>query len=223
MSEQTFETEKYYPYMKHSVQNHIAQKNSEKQQPLNKDSLSRRGFMGGMVGAMACGAALATPGSAVAGSFSRSFVDGGKRYISLRQIHTGESFSGVYRIGDQYIYEAFEKINALMRDFRKGDVYPIDPRLIDVLWQINKKSDSKYPFQILSGYRSPKTNLTLARNIKGVASNSYHMSGQAADIRLPYFNTQGLREIAVGLRSGGVGYYPKSDFVHVDTGEFRTW
>ena len=218
MSEQDNKTEKEYPNMKHSVQKQI---NDQRFQ--SKDSLSRRGFIGGMVGALACGGALASPGKAVAGSFSRSFVDGGKRHISLRQIHTGETFSGVYRIGDQYIYEAFEKINALMRDFRRGDVYPIDPRLIDVLWQINKKSDSKYPFQILSGYRSPKTNLKLARNTQGVASNSYHMSGQAADIRLPYFNTQGLRKIAIDLHAGGVGYYAKSDFVHIDTGEFRTW
>mgnify|MGYP006275942235 CR=1 FL=1 len=186
-------------------------------------SISRRGFLGGVACALAGGAAVATPGKALAGSFSRSIIDSGKRYISLRHIHTGESFSGVYKIGDEYIYEAFEKINALMRDFRTGDVYPVDPRLLDILWRVNQKAGSKYPFQILSGYRSPRTNLKLARNTNGVATNSYHMSGQAADIRLPYFQTAGLRDIAVSLRAGGVGYYSKSDFIHVDTGEVRTW
>lgn len=185
--------------------------------------MSRRGFLGVVAGAMAGGAFAMSPTSAAASSFSRAILDSGKRYISLRHIHTGETFSGVYRIGDQYIYKAFEEINTLMRDFRTGDVYPIDPRLVDTLWQINQKSGSKYPFQVLSGFRSPKTNLRLAKNTEGVATNSFHMSGQAIDIRLPYFKTAGLRDIAVGLRGGGVGYYEKSDFIHVDTGNFRTW
>lgn len=183
--------------------------------------LTRRTFVNGFLGALAGGAVFTS--SAVAGSFSRSMLDSGKRHISLRQIHTGETFSGVYRIGDQYIYEAFEQINTLMRDFRTGDVYPVDPRLIDFLWRINQKTDTKYPFQVLSGYRSPKTNLRLAKNTNGVATNSYHMSGQAADIRLPYYDTQGLRNAAVSMRAGGVGYYPRSDFIHIDTGDFRTW
>lgn len=188
-----------------------------------RSQLSRRGFVGGFLGMLAGGAALTSTSPAMAGSFSRSMLNSGKRHISLRQIHTGETFSGVYRIGDQYIYQAFEQINTLMRDFRTGDVYPIDPRLIDFLWQISEKADSNYPFQVLSAYRSPKTNLRLARNSEGVATNSYHMSGQAVDIRLPYYNTENLRNVAVSLRAGGVSYYPKSDFIHIDTGEFRTW
>lgn len=185
--------------------------------------ISRRSLLG-LIGSAAAGCALLGGArGAVAGSFSKSVLNSGKRYLSLRHIHTGETFSGVYKIGDEYIYDAFEKINILMRDFRTGDVYPVDPRLIDILWQINQKSGSKYPFQVLSGYRSPKTNLKLAKSTDGVATNSYHMSGQAVDIRLPYYKTAGLRELAVSLRSGGVGYYPRSDFVHVDTGKFRTW
>ena len=191
---------------------------------MTQSKCSRRSFFGLLGGGLVGGLAFTSmPTRAFAGSFSRSILDSGKRSISLRQIHTGETFSGVYRIGDEYIYEAFEHINALMRDFRTGDVYPVDPRLIDILWRLNQKSDSKYPFQVLSGYRSPRTNLKLARDSSGVATNSYHMSGQAVDIRLPYFNTGELKNLAVKLRAGGVGYYPKSDFIHVDTGEFRTW
>lgn len=196
---------------------------SSESQTQKSGRLSRRTFVNGFMGALAGGAAFTLSSSAFAGSFSRSMLDSGKRHIALRQIHTGETFSGVYRIGDQYIYEAFEQINTLMRDFRTGDVYPVDPRLIDFLWRINQKTDTKYPFQVLSGYRSPKTNLRLAKNTNGVATNSYHMSGQAADIRLPYYDTQGLRHAAVSLRAGGVGFYPRSDFIHIDTGDFRTW
>lgn len=185
--------------------------------------INRRHFLNGIMSTLAGGALVTSASGAMAGSFSRSMLDSGKRYISLRHIHTGETFSGVYRIGDQYIYEAFEKINTLMRDFRTSDVYPVDPRLVDFLWRINKKTESNQPFQILSGYRSPKTNLKLATNTAGVAVNSYHMSGQAADIRLPYYDTRGLRNVARRLRAGGVGFYPKSDFIHIDTGEYRSW
>lgn len=185
--------------------------------------ITRRNFVNGFFGALAGGAFMSAAPGAMAASFSRSILDTGKRHISLRHIHTGETFSGVYRIGDQYIYEAFEKINTLMRDFRTGDTYPVDPNLVDFLWRVNKKTGSKHPFQVLSGYRSPQTNLKLTRTTPGVAVNSYHMSGQAVDIRLPYYDTRGLRNAAVSLRSGGVGYYPNSDFVHIDTGDFRTW
>ena len=209
--------------MRSDIQTLLTHSHSSEKPDLSKDVISRRRFIGGLAGALACVPALTSPGAALAGTFSHAITDAGKRNISLRHIHTGETFSGAYRIGDEYIYEAFERINALLRDFRTGDVYPIDPRLIDVLWQINQKTSSKYPFQLLSGYRSPKTNLKLARNTDGVAMNSFHMSGQALDIRVPYYDTREVRNIAVGLRAGGVGYYSKSNFVHLDTGTFRTW
>jgi len=143
--------------------------------------------------------------------------------ISFRHGHTGESFSGVYRVGDKYLPEAFERINYVLRDFRTRDVFPMDPRVIDLISMIHEKTGAKEPLEILSGYRSPKTNAMLRRASTGVAKNSYHMYGQAIDIRIPRYSTRKLRQVAVKMRAGGVGYYPRSDFVHVDTGKVRSW
>lgn len=143
--------------------------------------------------------------------------------VSFRQVHTGESFSGVYRVGDQYLPEAFERLNYFLRDFRTGDAFPMDPRVIDILSLVQEGTGKSTPLEILSGYRSPKTNAMLRRVSNGVARNSYHMYGQAVDIRMPGYSTRKLSTVARGLRSGGVGYYPKSHFVHVDTGDIRSW
>ncbi|MBX2834638.1 MAG: DUF882 domain-containing protein [Micavibrio sp.] len=142
---------------------------------------------------------------------------------SFRNEHTGESFSGVYRVGNKYLPDAFERISYVCRDFRTGEVFPMDPRVIDILTVIQQKMGQRGPVSILSGYRSPKTNSSLRKASSGVAKNSFHMYGQALDIRMHGYKTSGIRNIAVGLKAGGVGYYPKSNFVHVDTGKFRTW
>lgn len=150
--------------------------------------------------------------------------DGGSFRISFRNAHTGDSFSGTYRVGDRYLPEAFEDINYALRDFRTGEVFPIDPRVIDIIYAVRQKSSSDRPFEVLSGYRSPRTNTMLrSRGGGGVASNSLHLTGQALDVRLPGQSIKGLRDIGVSLRAGGVGYYPRSNFVHFDTGRFRTW
>ncbi len=143
--------------------------------------------------------------------------------ISLRQAHTGESFSGVYRVGDKYLPEAFERLNYVLRDFRTGEVFPMDPRVVDILSMTQGKVDNGRPLEVLSGYRSPKTNSMLRNASTGVARNSFHMYGQAIDLRVPGYRTSKLQKVALGLRAGGVGYYPKSDFVHVDTGKVRSW
>tara|TARA_Y100000590_G_scaffold467194_1_gene645226 strand:+ start:25930 stop:26535 length:606 start_codon:yes stop_codon:yes gene_type:complete len=143
--------------------------------------------------------------------------------VSFRQAHTGESFSGVYRVGDQYLPDVFERLNYMLRDFRTGEAFPMDPRVIDVLSMVQQGTGKDTPLEILSGYRTPKTNAMLYRVSEGVARNSYHMYGQAIDIRMPGYNTKKLSQVARGLRAGGVGYYPKSHFVHVDTGEIRSW
>lgn len=154
-----------------------------------------------------------------------SFASKGRQpwEISFRHGHTGESFSGVYRIGDRYMPDAFERLNYVMRDFRTGEVFPMDPRVIDILSIIQRRSGVTQPMEVLSGYRSPKTNAMLRRASTGVAKNSFHMYGQAIDFRLPHHNTRDLRNIARDLKAGGVGYYPKSDFVHIDTGKVRSW
>ena len=143
--------------------------------------------------------------------------------VSLRNAHTGERYSGVYRIGSYYVPSAFRKINRVMRDHRTGDIYPIDPKLIDTLARVQRDCKCSQAIDLLSGYRSPKTNNMLRRKSSAVAKNSYHMKGQAADIRIPGSSTSRVRNTARALRSGGVGYYPRSKFVHVDTGDVRSW
>lgn len=143
--------------------------------------------------------------------------------LTLRHGHTGEVFSGVYRVGDKYLPEAFERLNYVMRDFRTNEAFPMDPRVIDIISRVQEKAGAKNPLQILSGYRSPKTNRMLRNASTGVARNSFHMYGQAIDIRIPGTSTRKLRNIAQSLRAGGVGYYPSSGFVHVDTGKVRSW
>ncbi|MCC6598934.1 MAG: DUF882 domain-containing protein [Alphaproteobacteria bacterium] len=154
---------------------------------------------------------------------SANAATGGAWRVVFRNAHTGESFNGVYRVGDKYLPESFEKLNYVLRDFRTREVFPMDPRVIDLVSVIQKKTGQKQPLDVLSGYRSPKTNAGLRHNTSGVAKNSFHMYGQAIDIRLDGYSTRNLRNIAQGLKGGGVGYYPKSDFIHVDTGSVRTW
>lgn len=143
--------------------------------------------------------------------------------VDLHHAHTGERFSGVYRVGDKYLPEAFERLNYLMRDFRTGQVFPMDPHAVDVVSMVQRKTGSGKALEVLSGYRCPKTNAMLREASGGVARNSLHMYGQAVDIRMPDYSTARLRDVAKSLKAGGVGYYPKSDFVHVDTGHVRYW
>lgn len=143
--------------------------------------------------------------------------------VSIRNAHTGERFKGVYRIGSYYVPSAFRRINRVMRDHRTGDIHPIDPELIDTVARVQRDCRCGQAVEILSGYRSPKTNNMLRRKSGAVAKNSYHMKGQAADIRVPGSSTKKVRNTARALRVGGVGYYPRSGFVHVDTGKVRSW
>lgn len=143
--------------------------------------------------------------------------------VSLKNAHTGERFQGVYRIGSYYVPGAFRKINRVMRDHRTGDIHPIDPKLIDTLSRVQRDCNCTQAIDLLSGYRSQKTNNMLRGKSRAVAKNSFHMKGQAADIRVPGSSTAKVRNTARALRVGGVGYYPRSGFVHVDTGDVRTW
>jgi uncharacterized protein YcbK (DUF882 family) len=185
---------------------------------LNRREILKTGLIGflGMLPMMLLGPEAKAAGMALPNS--------GTFDISFRHQHTGEGFSGTYRVGGKYLPEAFERINMVLRDFRTGDIFPIDPRTIDILYMIRKKAGrTNSPYEILSGYRSPKTNAMLSRVSTGVAKNSLHLTGQAIDMRIPTYSTRGIRDIARGLRAGGVGYYPDSNFVHVDTGKVRHW
>lgn len=144
--------------------------------------------------------------------------------LSFYHLHTGERLSSVpYWERGAYVPEALAELDGLLRDFRTGDVAPIDPALYDVLFALRTRLGTAEPFHIISAYRSPKTNAALHAKSNGVASHSLHMQAKAIDIRLPGVALAALRAAALDLQAGGVGYYPKSDFVHVDTGRVRRW
>ena len=138
--------------------------------------------------------------------------------LSLYNIHTTETFNGVFWSAGAYNTDALEQINQLLRDHRTNAVIQIDPRLLSVLYLVsNKLGKPKQPFSVISGYRSAETNRKLALKNAGVAKNSYHIKGRAIDIRLPGTDTKQIQRAGMALRVGGVGYYQKSDFVHLDT------
>lgn len=152
--------------------------------------------------------------------------DAGAYKIAFKNLHTEETFAGTYRVGNKYLPEAFERINWVLRDFRCNEIHPIDPRIIDIISIVHRMTGSSQPYGIISGYRSPSTNAHLREaggRRTGVAKKSLHMVGQAIDVRLPDYSTAQLKKLAVKLHAGGVGYYRRSDFVHMDSGDFRTW
>jgi uncharacterized protein YcbK (DUF882 family) len=154
---------------------------------------------------------------------SRSMAASEPRSLSFVHLHTGEKLSVAYSEAGAYLPDALAAVNHLLRDFRSGDVGEMDPALLDLLHALRRTTASRQPFQIISGYRSPATNEMLRLRRSGVASASLHLSGRAIDIRLADVSLERLRDAARTLRLGGVGYYPRSDFVHVDTGRVRAW
>jgi len=146
-----------------------------------------------------------------------------KRNLLLFNTHTGQKLDVCYFARGQYQLEALEKINYIFRDYRTGEIKPIRKELLNLLHSISKKLDRPTPFHIISGYRSPETNAKLRKKSKYVVKNSLHIQGEAVDIRVPGFDTRWLRKVCMKLKAGGVGYYRKSDFVHVDVGPVRHW
>jgi uncharacterized protein YcbK (DUF882 family) len=145
------------------------------------------------------------------------------RSLSFVHTHTGETLSCVYYQEGGYDPATLARVNHFMRDFRTGDVHIIDPGVLDILFTVRSRAGRDDPFHVISGYRSPATNAFLRSHSSGVAQHSLHMDGRAIDVRLPGFPTRKLRDIALTMRRGGVGYYPASDFVHLDTGRVRFW
>ncbi|MBU1377345.1 MAG: DUF882 domain-containing protein [Alphaproteobacteria bacterium] len=145
------------------------------------------------------------------------------RRAVLDNLHTGETFNEVYYANGSYLPDALAEATRVMRDWRTGDEHFIDPGLFDALHAIGDKLETRAPFQIISGYRSPKTNAMLHARSSGVAENSQHTIGKAIDIRVPGVELSNLRNAALSLSAGGVGFYPVSNFVHVDTGRVRQW
>lgn len=145
------------------------------------------------------------------------------RQIAFQHMHTGEKLSTVYWVDGKYQPGALSDINHLLRDFRTEEVKPIDPALLDLLYAVRQRLGTGQPFQVVSAYRSAKTNAMLAEISPSVATNSLHMEGMAIDIRLPDRPLASVRQVALDLRAGGVGHYPHSDFIHLDTGRIRQW
>ncbi|MFV0438890.1 MAG: YcbK family protein [Desulfopila sp.] len=144
------------------------------------------------------------------------------RPITLVNTHTQEEFQLRYS-GKSCPPAIRRSLYSFLRDYRTGDVHPIDFRLMDILYTIQRETGSKGIYEVISGYRSPRSNALLRNRSRGVAKNSLHLKGQAIDVRLTDLPTRELRNVAISLKAGGVGYYAQSDFVHIDTGKVRSW
>ena len=184
--------------------------------PTGKPSrIGRRGVLKA-AGATAVVSALSVPAVA-------SLMVPETRTLSLVHLHTGERLDATYWAEGAYVAEELAAIDVVLRDFRSGEVKPIDRRLLDLLHQVRRAMRSTAPFEVVSGYRSPETNAALRRTSRGVAKNSYHMRGMAIDVRLPGRGLAQLRHAALRRRAGGVGYYSGSGFIHLDVGPPRRW
>ena len=179
---------------------------------------SRRGFLGQGLRAVAAGGLVmqAAPAMAAFGY--------GQRRLSLDHLHTNERLSLVYAVGEDFLPQSISRLNYFLRDHYTGIPGDMDPRLYDIMHQVRGLLATNAPFEIISGYRSPATNETLRTTRGGgVARRSLHMDGKAIDVRLPGVALADLRDAAIALKAGGVGFYPREDFVHIDTGRVRSW
>jgi uncharacterized protein YcbK (DUF882 family) len=174
--------------------------------------LSRRRLIGAAAAVAAAGIAKPVLAASLA-----------PRSVSLYNIHTGEWLRTVYWADGHYIPEAVRDINWILRDHWSGEVRPIDAGVLDLLGMLHRQLDMQHHFLVVCGYRSPTTNAWLARHDRGVAKHSYHIQGMAIDLRCEDRGLAQVRDAALSLRAGGVGYYPRSNFVHVDVGPVRRW
>lgn len=146
------------------------------------------------------------------------------RSIAFENLHTGERLNTIYWADGAYQPDALRDVARVLRDHRNNEVHPIDAGLLDLLSALTAKLDKTgCCYKVISGYRSPRTNAMLASLSSGVAHHSLHTQGMAIDIRVAGVGLVGLRDAAKSLRGGGVGFYPRSDFVHVDVGRVRYW
>jgi uncharacterized protein YcbK (DUF882 family) len=190
------------------------------QKDVTATGLGRRRFLG--LGVAAAAVALSPLRANAALAAKKVPV----RSLSFFNTHTGERLITTYCCNGRYEPQALKQINHILRDWRVDQVKPIDPKLLDLLHELSGTLEVDSPFHIISGYRSPVTNATLREKggaHTGVATQSLHMLGKAIDIRVPGVKLEHLRGAARSLMLGGVGYYPGSNFVHVDTGRVRSW
>jgi uncharacterized protein YcbK (DUF882 family) len=177
-------------------------------------SEGRRRFLGlaaGTAVALIAAPAIAAPRFAI------------HRQLALLNVHTGEKLDCVYGGPNGYDKSALKRFAWLLRDHRNDEVHAIDPKLLDLLSAVTRRLDARQPTLVLSGYRSPETNEMLAQETEGVAKNSFHLAGKAIDLVFPGKHLDSVRRAALALKGGGVGYYPQSNFVHIDVGPVRHW
>ncbi|MFN3891701.1 MAG: DUF882 domain-containing protein [Beijerinckiaceae bacterium] len=156
-------------------------------------------------------------------STQTAVANGDTRTLYLHHAHTGETITATFRVNGSYDPATLDKLNHFLRDWRNDAVIKMDPRLFDVVWEAHRGSGSTSPIRINSAYRSPETNAMLRRRSRGVAEYSLHTRGMAMDIHVPDVGTDRLRETAIRMQRGGVGFYPSSGFVHLDVGNVRAW
>ena len=177
--------------------------------------LARRRFVLSLATPLALGLTGLTPREAEAAIQERS--------VALHHVHTGESLKTVYFTDGRYQPEALLAATHHLRDWRDSTTRPIDPKLLDLLWSLRRTLHTTDPIQVFCGYRSPQTNAMLRRTHHGAARHSLHMQAMAVDLRVPSRPLRSVRSAAMALNAGGVGYYRRSGFVHVDTGDIRYW
>ena len=158
-------------------------------------------------------------------TLSQGNIPSQKRELSFYHTHTGKRLKTVYWRDGRYVPSALDDINRFLSDFRTGDIVEMDPELLDIIYEVREALGSDGTYQVVSAYRSPKTNEMLRGRgaASGVAKKSQHLLGKAIDVRLEGVRTAELRDAAIALERGGVGYYEGSDFVHMDTGRVRRW
>lgn len=185
--------------------------------------MNRRSLLKFAGGAAVNGALLGGMGAALLGPASATTPAVGARRVAFLNTHTGDHFNDAYWEAGNYVPDALAAIRHVMRDHRSGEEHDIDPRLLDRLVNLNGLVEGHEPYQIISGYRSPTTNAALHEASSGVATRSLHMDGKAIDIRMSGVDLTRLHDAALSQSAGGTGFYPASDFIHVDTGRVRRW
>jgi uncharacterized protein YcbK (DUF882 family) len=194
--------------------------------------LSRRHLLRGLAGAAAAassatvlgrGARAATALTPSGAAPARAVSAAGVRRVFVHNLHTGDRLDAVYFENGRYVPDALAEAMRVLRDWRNGQEHVMDPRLFDALHGIHEKLEVSAPFQIISGYRSPVTNAAMHARSEGVAEHSQHMFGKASDVRIEGVELSRLHRAALAERAGGVGFYPVSNFVHVDVAQLRTW
>lgn len=183
----------------------------------------RRGFLSGLGRLfLGAGAAIAAP-TILTERADAAPLNAARRQVSFVSLHTNERIKATYYSNGKYDASALRDVNHFLRDWRTGEVGRMDPKLLDLLFQVKQRLRTEDAFQVISGYRCPKTNAMLASKSEGVATKSLHMEGKAIDITMPGRQLTRIRHAAADLRQGGVGIYSRSGFVHMDTGRVRYW